>query len=213
MKLGGSLAESGRLASILRLVAAARVPVAVVPGGGSFADAVRVAQVDLGFSDVVAHRMGMLAMHQTAHMLAGLEKRLVPVETLAGIRRELRRRRVPVWLPLKLSARDLTIPADWSVTSDALAARLAERLGGMPVVLIKSCVVPRAAALDRLVRAGTVDPTFATIVGRAQLPWRVLGAGDEEELVALLKSETGHTPPPREAGRRAAPPRAIARRK
>ena len=129
------MAESGRLASIVPIVAATRAPVVVVPGGGTFADAVRVAQAELGFDDAVAHHMAILAMHQTAHMLAGLEARLAPVETLPAIRRALAEGRIPVWLPWKLSEHDTTIPADWSVTSDGLAARLAERLGRASVVL------------------------------------------------------------------------------
>ena len=212
IKLGGSLAESGRLASIVSIVTTARVPVAVVPGGGTFADAVRVAQADLGFNDAVAHHMAILAMHQTAHMLAGLDERFAPVETIAGIKRALAEERIPVWLPWKLSARDTTVPADWSVTSDGLAARLAERLGRAPVVLMKSCTVPPGAALDRLALAEAVDPTFVAIVERAKLFWRVLGAGDEPELAKLLRSEPGRALP-RKAGRRRAPPRAIARRK
>lgn len=210
IKLGGSLAESGRLQSAVRIVAGARVPLVVVPGGGSFAEAVRIAQANLGFSDAAAHRLAILAMHQTAHMLAALEPRLVPVETLAGMWRELTHGRIPVWLPWKLSARDTTIPADWSVTSDGLAARLAERLGGVPVVLVKSCAVPRDATLLPLARSGTIDPTFVTIVERAQLNWRVLGAGDEGELAGLVRSAR---PSPRQARRRSAPPRAIARRR
>ena len=212
IKLGGSLAESGRLASILRIVAATRVPVAVVPGGGSFADAVRVAQADLDFSDAVAHRMAIMAMHQTALMLAGLEPRFVPVETMARIRRELANGSIPVWRPWKLSERDTAIPADWSITSDGLAARLAERLGGAPVVLVKSCAIPAGATLDRLALAGAVDPTFVTIVERARLVWRVLGAGEEQELATLLSSAACPAPS-REVRRRGAPPRAIARRK
>jgi aspartokinase-like uncharacterized kinase len=212
IKLGGSLAESGRLASIVKIVTAARVPVAVVPGGGTFADAVRVAQADLGFGDAVAHHLAILAMHQTAHMLAGLNARFAPVETVAAIKRALADGRIPVWLPWKLSARDTTIPADWSVTSDGLAARLAERLGRAPVVLTKSCTVPPAAALDRLVLAEAVDPTFVAIVERAKLFWRVLGAGDEDELAHLLEPEPGRAFS-RKAGRRPPPPRAIARRK
>lgn len=211
IKLGGSLAESGRLQSAVRIVAGARVPLVVVPGGGSFAEAVRIAQANLGFSDAAAHRLAILAMHQTAHMLAALEPRLVPVETLAGMWRELTHGRIPVWLPWKLSARDTTIPADWSVTSDGLAARLAERLGGVPVVLVKSCAVPRDATLLPLARSGTIDPTFVTIVERAGLNWRVLGAGDEGELAGLVRSRA--RPSPRQARRRSAPPRAIARRR
>jgi aspartokinase-like uncharacterized kinase len=212
IKLGGSVAESGRLASIVPIVAATRAPVVVVPGGGTFADAVRVAQAELGFDDAVAHHMAILAMHQTAHMLAGLEARLAPVERLPAIRRTLAEGRIPVWLPWKLSEHDTTIPADWSVTSDGLAARLAERLGRASVVLIKSCRVPEGATLQRLALAETVDPTFVEIVERARLSWRVLGAGDEDKLAVLLQSRPAR-PAPLKAGRRAAPPRAIARRK
>jgi aspartokinase-like uncharacterized kinase len=203
VKLGGSLAESRRLAAILRLVAGARAPVIVVPGGGTFADAVRVAQADLGFSDAVAHCMAILAMHQTAHMLAGLEPRLAPVETMAAMGRTLAAGRIPVWLPWRLCKRDETIPADWSVTSDGLAARLAERMGRAPVVLVKSCAVASGSTLDRLARSGTVDPTFVTIVERARLRWCVLGAGDEAELAAVLKAQ-------RQGRRRSAAQRAIA---
>jgi 5-(aminomethyl)-3-furanmethanol phosphate kinase len=206
LKLGGSLAESGRLTAILRILAGARTPVLVVPGGGTFADAVRVAQADVGFSDAVAHRMSILAMHQAAHMLSGLEPRLAPVETMAAMGRMLAAGRIPVWLPLRLCERDANIPADWSVTSDGLAARLAERLGRAPVVLVKSCAVASGSTLRHLARSGTVDPTFVTIVERARLTWRVLGAGDEAELGAILKAR-------RQARRRNAAPRAIARTK
>lgn len=212
IKLGGSLAESGQLAAIVPIVAGARVPVVVVPGGGTFAEAVRVAQADLGFSDAVAHHMAILAMHQTGYMLAGLNKRFAPVDSMGGIRRSLAEGGIPVWLPWKLSEHDETIPADWSVTSDGLAARLAERLQRAPVVLVKSCTLPTAKALDRLVLAGAVDPTFVAIVERAELPWRVLGPGDEADLARLLKAKPRRALAPK-AGRRRGPPRAIARRK
>lgn len=204
VKLGGSLAESRRIAAILRIVGAARRSCVIVPGGGTFADAVRAAYKKHGLSQAVAHRMAMLAMHQTGMMLAGMHARLVPVETLADMRRALADSRIPVWLPLKLSASDTQITADWRTTSDGLAARLAERLGGASVVLVKSCRVDRSAAPTRLVRAGVVDPVFAEIVGRARLPWRVLGAGDEAELARLLAA-------PHRSGRRRPARRAIAR--
>jgi aspartokinase-like uncharacterized kinase len=171
VKLGGSLAESGRLASILEIVAGARKRCVVVPGGGAFADAVRTAQAELAFSDAVAHRMALLAMHQTGLMLAALQPRLRPAETLAGIRRALADDEIPVWLPFRLAAADKQIPADWSITSDGLAARLAERLGRVPVVLVKSCHVGRSTSLTGLAQAGIVDRTFAAIVERARLPW------------------------------------------
>jgi aspartokinase-like uncharacterized kinase len=217
VKLGGSLAESRRLPLILDLVADAHVPVIIVPGGGAFADAVRRAQAQYGFSDASAHRMALLAMHQTGLMLAALQPRLRPVETLAGLKRAVVGKRIPVWLPLKLVERDGRIAADWSTTSDGLAARLAERLGRAPVVLVKSCPIPKGASVAELSREGVVDPTFAAIVERARLSWHVLGVGDEDELAALLKVTARPKPPTRkrsrDAGRRAPARRAIRRRR
>ena len=215
VKLGGSLAESGRLQSILDIAGRARVPIVIVPGGGAFADAVRRAQAVFHFSDAVAHQMALLAMHQTGMMLTALHTRLVPFETLAGLRRAITRDQIPVWLPMKLAQRDARIAADWSTTSDGLAARLAERLGRAPVVLVKSCRVAYGTSLAALVRLRVVDPTFAAIAVRARLQWRVVGAGDEKDLASLIETPT--QPPyrrpykPRNLGRRAAPGRAIAR--
>ncbi len=215
IKLGGSLAESMRLASIVDIVGRARTPVVIVPGGGAFADAVRRAQADFKFSDAAAHRMALLAMHQTGLMLAGLNARLEPAETLAGLRRIMAARAIPVWLPSKLAQDDRRIKADWSTTSDGLAARLAERLGCVPVVLIKSCRIAKGSSIAALAREGIVDPTFKAIVERAHLPWRVLGAGDEDELKVLIGA--GHRASRRrsssDACRRAGGERAIARRR
>lgn len=206
IKLGGSLVESGRLSAILKTVGHARLGCVIVPGGGTFADAVRSAQTEHKFPQAVAHRMAILAMHQSGMMLCAMHARLQPAETLAAIRQAIAESRIPVWLPLKLAEGDTTISRDWKTTSDGLAARLAERMGRAPVVLVKSCRVPRSASADRLAKDGIVDPTFATIVERARLSWRVLGAGDEPELADLLGS-------PHRSGRRTPPARAIARRR
>lgn len=206
VKLGGSLAEGKRLAAVLNIVGAARQSCVIVPGGGIFADAVRVAHKKFRLPEPVSHRMALLAMHQTGMMLASMHARLVAVETLAGIHRALAESRIPVWLPLKLTDGDKKISADWRTTSDALAARLAERLGGAPLLIVKSCRVDRADTPARLVRQGVVDPVFADIVERSDLPWRVLGAGDEAELAQRLAA-------PYRPGRRTPVRRAIARRR
>ena len=215
VKLGGSLAQSGRIRSILDIVGRARAPIVVVPGGGAFADAVRAAQDAFHFSDAVAHQMALLAMHETGLMLAALHPRFVPFETLADMRRAITRDQIPVWLPSKLVQRDARITANWSTTSDGLAARLAERLTRAPVMLVKSCRVARGASLAALVRLKVVDPAFAAITERAKLPWRVLGAGDEKDLSSHVEARAPamdrRRSKPRNAGRRAAPGRAIAR--
>jgi aspartokinase-like uncharacterized kinase len=158
----------------------------VVPGGGAFADAVRETQKALAFSDEAAHDMALLAMHQMAEAMIALDPRLLGAESLVGIARAWHRRRIPVWLPMSLCAGDRRIPRDWSITSDGLAARLAERLGDVELVLVKSCNVPRATSAQALAREGIVDPVFPAIVERAHLAWRVLGPGDDDTLGDLL---------------------------
>lgn len=204
VKLGGSLSESKRLAAILKIVAAARKPCVVVPGGGTFADAVREAHKKHRLPEPVSHSMALLAMHQTGMMLAAINARLIAVETIAAINRETAAGRIPVWLPSKLVEGDATISADWRTTSDALAARLAERLRA-EVVLVKSCHVNPSHSPAKLAREGIVDPAFGEIVARSDLSWRVLGVGDEAELAQRLSA-------PYRSGRREPARRAIARR-
>jgi aspartokinase-like uncharacterized kinase len=175
IKIGGSLAETGRLKACLAAVFGLRRRVVVVPGGGPFADAVRERQKQEGLTDSEAHFLAIAAMHDMAAMLLLQQPGLVCAETLSDIGAAWRRGRIPVWLPLRLARRDDTIPRDWSVTSDGLAARLAERLGRLPVVLIKSVRVPRSEPARSLAARGVVDPTFAAIVRRSGLCWAIAG--------------------------------------
>jgi aspartokinase-like uncharacterized kinase len=186
VKLGGSLAGSTDLKRWARILARATLPVVVVPGGGGFANAVREAQSFHRFPDATAHRMAILAMHQTGLMLAGMERRLIPAQSAAEIRAALAAGRIPVWLPLAMADRDRAIPADWSITSDGLAARLAERLRIPAVCLVKSRTVEARIEAETLVRRGIVDEQFAEIVTRAGLSWRIFGPGEETALSRLI---------------------------
>ena len=186
VKLGGSLIKSGDVASLLKLVVKARVPVVIVAGGGGFADEVRRVQCRLNLSDKAAHRMAIMAMHQNALALVDLQPELKPVETIADMRLALRAGRVPVWLPLKMCDRDRAIARDWTITSDGLAARLAERLGDCDLLVFKSRSVPAKADAHALAMAGVVDPSFAEIVTRADLGWRIFGPGEEQAFASRV---------------------------
>jgi aspartokinase-like uncharacterized kinase len=185
LKLGGSLAETGQLAAILATVAAATRPLVVVPGGGPFADTVRREQMRCGFSDATAHRMAILAMHQMAELTFEMQPGLVPAETIAEMRDAWKAGKVPVWLPLRLAGREPTIPRDWSITSDGLAAWLAVRLGPADVALVKSCPAGEATPAE-LARSGVVDPFYARMVEAEGLVSSVIGAGEVGKLDQLL---------------------------
>jgi aspartokinase-like uncharacterized kinase len=175
VKLGGSLLAGGRLAELLETLTGATRPVAIVPGGGPFADAVRAAQHAHGFSDAAAHRMAVLAMSQLAWLMMELQPRLASAVRLADFRKLWMRGQIPVWLPSRLVNHDRMVPQDWTITSDGLAARLAERLHARQVILVKSLRVPATALLSDLVSANVVDPSFPGIVERAGLGWHVMG--------------------------------------
>ena len=72
VKLGGSYAFSTHLKDWIDAIAACPGRVVVAPGGGPFADAVRMAQAKMGFDDRAAHQMALLAMDQYGCALANL---------------------------------------------------------------------------------------------------------------------------------------------
>ena len=158
VKLGGSLHDAvalrPRLAELASMPGPPRI---VVPGGGPFADTVRESQPRLGFDDLAAHRMAILAMQQYGLALQSLEPRL----TLAQTEAELRAAHASVWLPWAMVGLDEDIEPSWTVTSDSLAAWLATRLGAELLILIKSAPLPAdQASAAELARAGLVDPAF-----------------------------------------------------
>jgi aspartokinase-like uncharacterized kinase len=174
--------------SLLSLIATARVPVVVVPGGGPFADSIRALQPQMKFSDAVAHRLAMLAMQQMAELIVSHQPRFEIAQSLDEISSVLESGQVPVWAPLRMISGDAAVPADWSATSDSLAARLAEFLGAR-FVLLKSVDVEAGADLDSLARSGVVDPILPSIVARGGLSWSIFGPSDDTQLRAVLEGE------------------------
>jgi aspartokinase-like uncharacterized kinase len=173
---------------VLSLIAAARVPVVIVPGGGPFADSIRALQPSMNFSEAIAHRLAMLAMHQMAELVAAQHERFEIAESLDEISDALGRGKVPVWVPLRMISGDDAVPAVWSATSDSLAARLAELLGGR-LVLLKSVDVDAAVGLDALARRGVVDAVIPSIVARGGLSWSIFGPSGDARLKAVLAGE------------------------
>jgi aspartokinase-like uncharacterized kinase len=162
VKLGGSLHDAPALGRWLHhLATAPGPPRIVVPGGGPFADTVRESQPKLGFDDLVAHRMAILAMQQFGIALQALEPALGVAETDD----ELRAAAASVWLPWQLAG-GAAVEASWNVTSDSLACWLATRLAAPTLILVKSAPVPSGTypAL-KLVAAGLLDTAFPGFAG------------------------------------------------
>ena len=177
IKLGGSLADSGAAAALMRSLSARRLKrLIVVPGGGEFAETVRIAQRRHAFADRAAHHMALLAMHQSAIMLAALAPGFAVAESPPEFESAWQRELTPVWAPERMALAASDLPASWDVTSDGLAAWLAARTGAARLVVVKSCQVPeemRGKALA-LAAAGLVDSCFPTFVAGERFTWRVV---------------------------------------
>jgi aspartokinase-like uncharacterized kinase len=175
VKLGGSLIGMPELRAWLAAIAGMAGPRLVVPGGGPFADAVRRTQEKLGFDDLVAHRMAILAMQQYGLLLAALEPRLRLAESEADLWGLLEGEGAGVWLPWAMIGRDDAIPPSWEITSDSLALILATRLGARRLWLVKAGEVPPGEhAAEELARIGLVDATFPGLLAAFQGEARIV---------------------------------------
>ena len=188
VKLGGSLAADPLLKDWLEMLAdCGRGRVIVVPGGGPFTDRVREAQVHWGFDDWAAHRMAILAMEQYGMMLAALCPALAPAASQDTLYAVLKRAGVAVWLPYAMLSADAGIEEDWSVTSDSLAAWLAQRINAQYLVLVKSCELPLGeTGTEELAQLGIVDAAFPQFVRRGCFAAFLLNKAEPHRLRRML---------------------------
>ena len=169
VKIGGSLAGDPTLERWLSMLCAqGGGRVTIVPGGGRFAGHVRAAQRELGFDDLAAHNMAVLAMAQFAMLMRSMCPELVPADSIAATEAVAAGGRVALWLPFEALRSHADALTSWDVTSDSLAAWLAVRVGATRLVLVKSCALPREASPPAWADAGIVDRAFPAFVQGAR---------------------------------------------
>lgn len=187
VKIGGSLSRDPLLETWLReLTGLGGGRVVIVPGGGGFAEHVREHQSMWHFDDVCAHNMAVLAMAQHALMMQGLCRRLVVVSSEAQIRHALRDGRTAVWAPYDLLREQADMLTNWDVSSDSLAAWLANRLAAERLLIVKSCAIDPACSVTQYAAQGVLDARFADLTRDASYPFELLNKKDWPRLRELL---------------------------
>ena len=166
VKIGGSLLGSPELERWLALFAKfSDGNIIIVPGGGVFADAVREAQKLSKITDKCAHKLAVLAMDQFGLLLANMNPLLVTARTEMEIDERTWQHRCIVWLPSQMVLAEDNIPQNWDVTSDSIAAWLAEKLNAQQLVLVKSDKPQGAELCVRMMaKDGLVDKAFSDFV-------------------------------------------------
>ena len=176
VKIGGSLFDLPDLATRLCrwLDIQPKGPLLVVPGGGGLADAVRDLDRRHRLGEKRAHWLALGALALNARFLEAL---LYPMARVVASWKTCPR----VWRAGKVAiadvypflqedeGRDGCLPANWSVTSDSVAARLAVLGRARQLILLKSVTVPENIDWTEAGRLGFVDAYFAEALAQARL--------------------------------------------
>jgi 5-(aminomethyl)-3-furanmethanol phosphate kinase len=198
VKVGGSLGDDALRPLCDKLgELGERHPLLVVPGGAGFADAVREADRRFGLRAATSHHMAILGMEQFGWLLSelipGAERRTDLTRAAAG--------RTTVVLPAALPLDGL--PASWDVTSDSIAAWVADRTGAGRLVLVKTVDglfadwPPSGEPLARLtvaelaaLRPAGVDQHLPAVLSGAHFDTWVVGGRDPARVAELLERGT-----------------------
>ena len=131
IKIGGSLSEKPQVLKTLGVELsslAKKHRFVVVPGGGSFADAVRIMDERFQLPAVISHRMAILAMDQFGLLLSQVIPESKTSCSLKTAKEIGSGGQTAIMLPSKtLFASDPFKPS-WDVTSDSIAAYIAFKL-------------------------------------------------------------------------------------
>lgn len=166
IKIGGSLYNSPHLKEWLDVLAQqVSQSIIIVPGGGPFAEQVRVVDQQRSLSSDTSHAMAILAMQQYAHMLHDIQRSLSFVSDLAEMQTPASNKQAYLWLPYNEVIATDELQRDWQTTSDSIALWLAIKLQAQRLVLVKSAPVSNKVQSE-LLNSDIVDKNFQSMLSR-----------------------------------------------
>jgi aspartokinase-like uncharacterized kinase len=180
VKLGGSLCS--QVPDLVAGLLACERPLLIVPGGGLFADVVRKLQVD----DDSAHWMAIAAMDQYGWFIVSQG---IMATTLLKVPD-----RPVVFLPYCSLRQHDPLPHSWDVSSDSIAAWVADFLR-LDLVLLKSVdgIVENGNLIKQVkipVKTDVVDPFFIPFVLEKKNTATIINGSRFDRVDKFLRGET-----------------------
>ena len=179
VKLGGSLIA--HVPDLVPVFFKSPRPLVIVPGGSVFADAVRKTRTD----DLAAHWMAIAAMDQYGWYI--VSKGMSPTHRL-----EIPKETV-VFLPYCTLRGCDPLPHSWAVTSDSIAAWVADKLGlGLLVLKSVDGIMKNDLLLevvDSPLETQTVDPFFLPFVLENKVRTHVINGTNRDRVEKFLTGE------------------------
>ena len=175
IKLGGSLEQSLELTECLNTIATIKNDVVIVPGGGLFAEQVRLSQKKWQFNDTLAHEMALLAMQQMALLFSGIRPDFLCLNSVSEIRSQIKKYSHIIWSPNISELNQAGIRASWEITSDSLAAWLAAQLGASQLIVVKAATFS-SGNIAQLAEQGIIDAAFLEFIKNACFKTQIISA-------------------------------------
>ncbi|WP_020468394.1 amino acid kinase family protein [Zavarzinella formosa] len=166
-KTGGSLFDMGDLRHRLRAWLDSTTPsrVLFIAGGGELADGIRNLHHTHGLPEETSHWLAIRTMSVNAYFLGSLLG-LPVIDSLENWTESAVLDPLPCFLSDE--GQPGALPHNWKVTSDSMAARVAQ-LAEANLVLLKSAMPPDLPDWESISLAGYVDRYFAKIISDANL--------------------------------------------
>lgn len=152
-----------------------------IVGTGAWGDELRRVQTPLGLSDEACHWAAIGLMSVAGEMATHLIEASETVRSFDDLCREIGQRTRPRDIvfdaaqflqEVEPTLPGRTLPHDWSVTSDSIAARVACAIGADALALLKACPAPQRRDLHAWSERGLVDGFFPhTALPRTELRW------------------------------------------
>jgi len=164
VKFGGSLTEKGTIKQISTLGKAIKESFdknpsfLIVPGGGIFAENVRIAQQRYGFDDETAHWLAVNAMDQHALILHYFIPNSILMDytelTNLSKNKEQKLTSIPILRVSNFMKTTSKLKHSWDTTSDAIAAEITANLHIRKIIFLKD--------IDGVIIDDNLVPVIAT---------------------------------------------------